>query len=73
MYIYIWSGRALSLGTKLTTSDNFRAGFKTLSFNQPPYSLFADDNGANPETAGRIAIANKIYTLRIGGWLFSIS
>ena len=25
----IWSGRALSLGTNVTTSDNFRAGFTT--------------------------------------------
>ena len=46
----IWSSRALSLGTKLTTSDNFRAGFKTLSFSQPVYPQFAADNGTNPET-----------------------
>ena len=40
----IWSGRALSLGTKVTTSsDNIRTGFKTLSFSQPVYSLFAAD------------------------------
>ena len=54
----IWSGRALSLGTKVTTSDNFRVGFKTLSFSQPVYSLFAADEGTNPETAGRTAIEN---------------
>ena len=28
-------------------SDNFRAGFKTLSFSQPVYSLFAADEGKN--------------------------
>ena len=54
----IWSGRALSLGTKVTTSDNFRAGVMTLSFSQPVYSLFVADKETNPETAGRTAIDN---------------
>ena len=54
----IWSGRALLLGTKLTTSDNFRAGFKTMSFSQPVHSQFAADEGTNPEMAGRTAIEN---------------
>ena len=49
---------ALSLGKKVTTSDHFRAGFTTLSFSQPVYSLFAADEGTNPETAGRTAIEN---------------
>ena len=52
----IWFGRALSLGTKVTTSDNFRASFKTLIFSQPVFTLFAADNGTNPETSGRTAI-----------------
>ena len=43
---------------KVTASDNFRTGFKTLSFSQPVYSLFAADEGTNPETAGRIEIEN---------------
>ena len=60
----IWSDRALSLGKKVTTSDNFRAGFKTLSFSQRVYSLFAADKGTNPETAGRPAIEN-IYQLTL--------
>ena len=54
----IWSDRAFSLGTKVTTSDNFRAGFKTLSFSQTVYSLFAADKGTNLETTGRAAIEN---------------
>ena len=41
---------------KVTTSDNFSAGFKTLFFSQPGYSLFHADKGTNPETAGRTAI-----------------
>ena len=41
-------------GHEFATSDNFRAGFKILSFSQPVYSLFAADEGTNPETAGRI-------------------
>ena len=44
----------------VTTSDNFRAGFKTLSFSQPVYSLFAANEGTNLETAGRTVI-EKIY------------
>ena len=52
----IWSGRALSMGTKVTTSDNFRAGFKTLSFSQLLYCRFAADKGTNPKTEGRNAI-----------------
>ena len=41
--------------TKNCSSDNFRSGFKILFFSQPVYSsLFAADEGANPETAGRI-------------------
>ena len=52
----IWSGRALSLGTKVTTSDNFRTGFKTLSCSQPVYSLFTADKETHPETVGRTAI-----------------
>ena len=55
----VWSGQALSLGTKVTTSDNFCAGFKTRSFSQPVYSLFAANKGTNPETAGRTAIKNS--------------
>ena len=34
--------------------NNFQAGFKTLSFSQPVYSLFAADKGTNPEMAGRV-------------------
>ena len=52
--------RAPPLATLLTTSDYFRTGFKTLSFSQPVYPLFAADKGTNPETAGRTAI-EKIY------------
>ena len=44
------------MGTKVTTRDDFRTGFKTLSFSQPVYSLFTADEGTNPETAGRTAI-----------------
>ena len=55
--------RALSLGIQVTASDNFRAGFKTLSFSQPVYFLFAADEGTNPETAGRTAIEN-IYVFQ---------
>ena len=54
----IWSGRALSLGTKITTSDKFHAGFNTLSFCQPVYSLFAADKKTNSEMAGPRAIKN---------------
>ena len=54
----IWSGRALLLSTKVTTSDIFRAVFKTLSFSQPVQFMFAADKGTNPETAGRAAIEN---------------
>ena len=54
----IWSGRALLLGTKVTTSDNFRADFKTLYFSLPVYSLFAANDGTNPETAGHTVIEN---------------
>ena len=57
----IWSSRALSLGTKVTTSDNFRASFKTLSYSQPAHSLIAADERTNPETAGRTAIENIKY------------
>ena len=60
----IWLGRELSLGTKVTTSDNFCAGFKTLSFSQPVLSLFAARKGTNPETAGRTAIEN-IYVYQL--------
>ena len=59
----IWSGRALSPRTKVTPNDNFRAGFKTLSFSQPVYSLFAADEGTNPKTAGRTAIENIALSL----------
>ena len=54
----IWSGRALSLGTKVTASDKFHAGFKKLSFCQPVYTLFAADKKTNPEMAGPRAIEN---------------
>ena len=57
----IWSGRALSLGTTVTSSDNFCAGFKSLSFNQPVYSLLAANKGTNPEAAVSTAIEN-VYT-----------
>ena len=55
----IWSGRALWLGTKVTTSDNFRAGFNTLSLNQAVYSVFTATIGTNPETPGHTAILNR--------------
>ena len=54
----IWSGRALSMGMKVITSDNFRAGFKTLSFNQLLHCRYAADKGTNPKTEGRTAIEN---------------
>ena len=56
----IWSDRALSLGTKVTTIDNYRTGFKTLSISQPAvqHFLFAADKETNPKTAGRTAIEN---------------
>ena len=38
-----WSGQALSLGTKVITSNDFRAGFKTLSFSQLALSLLNVD------------------------------
>ena len=58
IYIAIWSGRAISLGTKVTTSDNFRAGLKGLSFSQPECSLFAVNKGTKPKTAGRSTFEN---------------
>ena len=63
----IWFGRALSPGTKVTTSFNSRASFNTLIFSQPVFTLFAADNGTNPETSVRTAnesiyVYIKIYT-----------
>ena len=57
----IWSGQALLLVTKGTSSDNFCVSFKTLSFSQPVYSLFAADEETNPEMAGHAAIG--IYNI----------
>ena len=54
MYIRsaIWAGPALSLGTKVTTSDNYRAGFKTLSFRHRVCVVFAANKKTNPEMVG---------------------
>ena len=46
-------------------SGNFLAGFKTLSFSQPIYSLFTADEGTNFETAGRITIENVYVGLNL--------
>ena len=45
----IWSGRAFLVGTKVTTSDVFRADFNTSSFSQALYSLFAANKETNPK------------------------
>ena len=61
----IWSGRALSLGTKVTTNDNFCASFKTLSFHQPVYSQFAANEGTKPYSDGEyvyISLYNFIHS-----------
>ena len=58
----IWSGRALSLGTKVTTSDNFRAGFKTMSSSQPVYSLFAADKGTLSSSAKSLVQLGNTFT-----------
>ena len=47
------------MGSKVTTSDNFCAGFKSLSFSQAGYSVLAASKGTNPETAGLTAIENN--------------
>ena len=65
-YVYIcirpaiWSGRALSFGTKVTTNDNFHAGFNTLSFRQLVVYLFAAREGQTPK--GQTIQRLKMYT-----------
>ena len=50
--------KLLLVVTFVLSESAFRTGFKTLSFSQPVYSLFAADEGTNPKTAGRTAIEN---------------
>ena len=69
----ILSGRALSLSTKVTASNNFCAGFKTVSFSQPVHFLFVADKGQTPKRQAGMDSVRILELLLLSNISFTLS